>query len=53
MDNHENGFVDQLVEKKSADLMCMFDVIPYNDELPKYDQYDDNYVVEIGDHSSR
>lgn len=33
--------------------MCMLDVIPYIDYLPKYDQYDDDYVVEIEVDSSR
>lgn len=44
---HENGFVDQSVEDQSGNLMFMFDVIPYIDELPKYDQYYDDYIVEI------
>jgi len=52
-DSHEDGSKDQLVEDQSADLMCMFDVIPYNDELPKYDQCDDDYVVKIEANSTR
>ena len=47
MENHENGFVDQIKENKYVDIMCMFDDITYIDYLPKYDQYDDDYVVEI------
>jgi hypothetical protein len=27
--------------------MCMFDDISYLDNLPNYDQYEDDYVVEI------
>jgi hypothetical protein len=37
----------QLAEEQPADMMCMFDDISYLDNLPKYDQYDDDYVVEI------
>lgn len=53
MDSHGNGFVNQSMEDKSSDIMCMLDFIPYIDELPKYDQYDDDYVVEIEADSSR
>jgi hypothetical protein len=37
----------QLAEEQPTDMMCMFDDISYLDNLPKYDQYDDDYVVEI------
>ena len=53
MESHENGFVDQPMEDQSPYPMCMFDFIPYNDQLPKYDQYDDDYVFEIQDDSTR
>jgi len=53
MDNHENGFVDQLVERKSVDPICMIDDILYFQDLPKYNQYDDDYVVEIDTHFSK
>ena len=43
----------QLAEEKSADMMCMFDEFSYLDNLPKYDQYDDDYVVEIYVDSSK
>ncbi len=33
-DSHENGSVYQPVEDQSANLMCIFYVIPHNDELP-------------------
>jgi hypothetical protein len=32
----------QLVEDKSVDMMCMLDDISFMDDLPKYDQYDEN-----------
>jgi hypothetical protein len=37
----------QLAEEQLADMMCMFDGIPYLDNLPKCDQYDDDHEVEI------
>jgi len=37
----------QLAEEQPADMMCMFDGIPYLDNLPKYDQYDDDQEDEI------
>ena len=42
----ENGFTDQYVEEESTDLMCMFDDIPSFNYLPKYDHYDDSYVLQ-------
>jgi hypothetical protein len=45
MDTDENP--NQLVEEQSIDMMCMLDDISFMDDLPKYDQYDDDYVVEI------
>jgi hypothetical protein len=36
-----------LVEDPSADMMCMFDDFSYLDNLPKYDQYDDDHEAEI------
>lgn len=53
MDSHENGFVYKPVEKQFSDLMCMLYVIPYIDDLPKYDQYDEYYIVGIEADSSR
>ena len=35
------------MEEKSPDLMCVFDDITSFDDLPKYNQYDDNYVLQI------
>ena len=42
----ENGFIDQYVEEKYVDLMCIFDDIPYFNDFPKYHHYDDNYVLQ-------
>jgi hypothetical protein len=36
----------QLVEEPPADMMCMLDDISYLDNLPKCDQYDDDYEAE-------
>jgi hypothetical protein len=36
----------QLVEEQPADMMCMFDDIPYLDCPPKWDQYDDDHEAE-------
>jgi hypothetical protein len=33
-----------LVEEKSTYMMCMFDDISFMDDLPKYDNYDENYT---------
>ena len=40
------GFVDQFEEKQSDNLMCMIDDITYIDDLPNFDQYDDDYVLQ-------
>ena len=45
MDTNETP--NQLVEEPTPDLMCMIDDLSYLDNLPKYDQYDDDYVFEI------
>jgi hypothetical protein len=37
----------QLAEEQPADMMCMFDDIPYLDCPPKWDQYDDDHEAEI------
>lgn len=44
-DNKEINFIDQLAEERSVDLICMLDDITHFDDLPKYDKYDDEYVV--------
>lgn len=43
----EDRFIKQYVEEKAPGLMCMFDDIASFDDFPKYDQYDDNYVLQI------
>jgi hypothetical protein len=42
MDKYETQ--NNLMEEQSIDLMCMLDDISYMDDLPKYDQYDDEYI---------
>ena len=37
----------QLVEEQPADMICMFDDIPYLDSPPKWDQYEDDHEAEI------
>ena len=34
-------FIDHCEEERAVDMMCMFD-----DDLPHYDQYDDDYVLQ-------
>jgi hypothetical protein len=43
----------QLVEKPSADMMCMFDDLAYVDDFPGYDHQGDDYVVEFDDDRSK
>jgi len=43
----EDRFIEQYVKEKFADLMCMFDDITSFADFPKYDQYDDHYVLQI------
>ena len=38
-----------MLEEKSVDLIFIIDDIPSFEYLPKYDQYDDNYVLQIQD----
>ena len=45
--NQYNQDISGLLEKKYVDIMCMIDDIPSFEDLPKYDQYDDNYVLQI------
>lgn len=42
----ENGFIDKSEEKQSANLMCMFDDITF-DDFPNFDKYDDDYFIQI------
>jgi len=40
----DDRFIEQYVEEKSPDLLCEFDNISSFSNLPKYYQYDDDYV---------
>jgi len=40
-------FVDHLGEERSVDMTCILDDVFYADELPQFDQYDDDYVLQI------
>jgi hypothetical protein len=42
----KDGAPSQFVEEQPADMMCMFDNIPYLDCPPKWDQYDDDREAE-------
>jgi hypothetical protein len=37
----------RLVEEQPADMICMFNGISSEDDLPKYDQYDDDHEAKI------
>ena len=39
-------FIDQLGEERSVDMTCMLDDVFYTDDFPKFDQYDDDYVLQ-------
>jgi len=39
-------FVDHLGEERTADMTCMLDDMFYTDDLPQFDEYDDNYVLQ-------
>ena len=41
--NQYNQDILGLLEEKSVDPMFIIDDIPSSEDLPKYDQYDDNY----------
>jgi hypothetical protein len=43
----EDEAPSQLAEEQPTDMMCMFDDIPYLENLPKCDQYDDDHEAEI------
>jgi hypothetical protein len=38
---------NQVVVEKSLEMMCMFDDLPYIDDIPRYDLQNDDYMVEI------
>ena len=39
-------FVDHLGEERTVDMTCMLDDVFYSDDLPHFDQYDDDYVLQ-------
>ena len=39
-------FVDHLGEERYVDMTCMLDDVFYTDDLPQFDQYDDDYVLQ-------
>lgn len=39
-------FVDHLGEEITVDMTCMLDGVFYTDDLPQFDEYDDNYVLQ-------
>ena len=39
-------FVDHLGEERAVDMTCMLDDVFYTDDLPQFDQYDDDYVLQ-------
>ena len=39
-------FVDHLREERSVDMTCMLDDMFYTDDLPRFDEYDDYYVLQ-------
>jgi len=43
----DDRFIEQYVEEQSPDLLCESDSISSFSILPKYDQYDDDYVPQI------
>ena len=47
--NQSNQDILGLLEEKSVDPLFIIDDIPSSEYLPKYDQYDDNYVLPIQD----
>ena len=43
---HSDCFIDHLEEERAVDMTCMLDDVLYTDELPQFDQYDDDYVLQ-------
>lgn len=44
--SNNDYFIDHLGEERSIDLTCMLDDVFCTDDLPKHDQYDDDYVLQ-------
>ena len=43
---HSDFFIDHLSEERTVDMTCMLDDVFYIDDLPQFDQYDDDYVLQ-------
>ena len=43
---HSDCFIDHLEEERAVDMTFMLDDVLYNDDLPQFDQYDDDYVLQ-------
>jgi len=39
-------FIDHFGEERSVDMTCMLDDVYFTNDLPKFDQYDDDYVIQ-------
>jgi len=42
LSSHKDCFVDHLGEERPVDMTCMLDDVFYTDDLPQFDQYDDD-----------
>ena len=43
---HSDCFIDHLEEERDVDMTGMLDDLLYTDDLPQFDQYDDDYVLQ-------
>ena len=43
---HSDCFIDHFGEERAVDMTCMLDDVLYTDDLPQFDQYDDDYVLQ-------
>ena len=39
---HNDCFIDHCEEERVVDMTCMLDDVFYTDDLPQFDQYDDD-----------
>ena len=47
LSSHKDCFVDHLGEERPVDMTCMLDDVFYTDNLPQFDQYnDDDYALQ-------
>lgn len=45
--SNNDCFIDHLREERFVNLKFILDDVFYIDDLPKFDQYDDDYVLQI------